>query len=320
MAKSYSLAAYLIRIKNKTTHSNVSLDEFQIDGLDIFDVFFNYFEERQAASTTDNVEEKLLRVQNYQADDKLRLIKGNFETGEYGIRSDFYNIETQELTIHRELTDAELLPFYFLLSLSQHTQEGIIILQRFHTHGIKTVVQRDLQEYFKEITDDYSIQLIPIIYEALLDQYINGELKEIRLVKFNLPKHLETQFQTQGANPEEAVAEFVLKAKHNTELEFGKQKIADYLRSLRNEVVVQPLNRIIAVHGFSYDTIKIDIIVNGKRRKMDLSNPYQISAYYDITDELRFENGRPLFTSIDAIAQDYLDSLENRMLSNNSDE
>lgn len=310
MAKGYSLATYVVRIKNKITHSNVSLNSSEIGGESIFSIFSGYFTERNNQSSNDNDEQKILRVARVAADEDLRIIKGIIETGEYGIKSEFFNVETQETSIERGVNDAEMLPFYFLLSIPEGSDEAIIILQRFNVYGIKTALQRDLQNYFKEFAENYSIYLFPLIYESVLNEYVRGDLKEIRLVKFTVPKNIENAYDRQGLIPNESFVELVVRAKRNVSLKFAHGSIVAFLKNLRGSTTSTPLDRVIEVDGFDYDTIKVNLEINGKRRIMDLSNPYAIASYYDITKEVETENGIPIFRSIDAIAQNLLEEHE----------
>lgn len=310
MAKGYSLATYIVRIKNKNTHSNVSLNSFEIGGESIFSIFSGYFNERNAQSANDDDQQKILRVARVDVSEDLRLIRGIIETGEYGIKSDFVDVETQEVSYQRTTNDAEMLPFYFLLSIPEESEEAILILQRFNIYGIKTVLQRDLQNYFKELSDDYAVYLYPLIYESVLNEYIKGELKEIRLVKFTVPQNIENAYDRQGLIPDESFVELVIKAKRKLSLQFAHESIIEFLRNFRGTNISTPLNRVIEVDGFDYDTIKVNLDVNGKRRIMDLSNPYAIASYFDITKELDTENGIPIFRSIDKIALNLLEEHE----------
>jgi len=61
------------------------------------------------------------------------------------------------------------------------------------------------------------------------------------------------------------------------------------------------------------NNIKLELEVNKRTRTIDLSNLYKIRAFYDITEEVRMENGHPVFESIDKNARDLLKDLSDAM-------
>jgi hypothetical protein len=61
------------------------------------------------------------------------------------------------------------------------------------------------------------------------------------------------------------------------------------------------------------NNIKLELEVNKRTRTIDLSNLYKIRAFYDITEEVRMENGHPVFESIDKNARYLLKDLSDAM-------
>lgn len=68
------------------------------------------------------------------------------------------------------------------------------------------------------------------------------------------------------------------------------------------------------IRGFEYDTVKVEIEMDGNRRTIDLSNLMKLRAHYDITREVQIgTNGHPVFSSIDGVAKQLVDDLLNSM-------
>ncbi|MHC5935484.1 hypothetical protein [Nostoc sp.] len=79
--------------------------------------------------------------------------------------------------------DAELIPYYFLIRLPSKVDRGIIILQRFNNIGIKTLFFDNFAQYFKtKISEEYLLDINPLVPKSLIKEYINGRLIKLRLI------------------------------------------------------------------------------------------------------------------------------------------
>lgn len=311
MAKKISLAAYFFQLRNVKSHTNLDLRNFKIGDKNIFTLFSEYIAARNTSSSNDEIDQKILRVQHFDNATVPRVISGSIETGEYGYTANFFDVEAQaESEFKRKLTDAEMIPFYFLISLPEDNPSGIIILQKFQSFGIKTALYNDLQEFFRKFDDDLRVSLNPAFYESVIDDYRKSEIKSIRVIKYIMPQNIEDVYNSKNLSPTESYLEVAIRAKKKKSIHLYKDEFLTYLRQYITEKPI-PLNRLIEIPQMpDYDTIKIDLEINGNTKVLNLENPFATAPLYDITNDVKTENGHPLYTSINPIAQEYLEKIE----------
>lgn len=312
---SYSLASYTIRVNEQVTHSNVRINNLR-DGGDVFVTFRNYLNELKRSASLDEADQKMMRVSSLHTSG--RTMRGIIETGEYGYESDLYDITTDAVSHRRQNTEAEMLPFYFLISLPTNVNEGIIILQRFRQFGIRKILLGDFLRYFTKAHPNYRVEFNPLTYENLLNEYLDGgQLKAVRLVKFNMPDDIATAFDLQDHFEEEAYVELVVRSRRNKSLAV-LDKIKGALRGARRRYLEEgEWNRLLEIPDFDFNVIKAELEINGKRKVIDLTNPYRLRSYYDITEDVEVaDNGHPVFRSIDGLANELLEKLEESLRRN----
>jgi hypothetical protein len=321
MSKSISLSSYTIRIKNKKTEKNEKLDKiglkneevdhseepYEIDRTrDIADTLNYYFESIDGKFSKDS----LLYSNNIKFDKEKRLFRGIIQTGDYGFETDLRNIEDGTVTHRRQKHEAEMLPFYLLISLPKDADEGIVIFQRISNQGIKDSFTRAFRSYFSMHYLDYDLEVNALIPGEIVTQYLNnGSIKKIRLIKYGLHNDITDNYKFQDHVEE--------KYYYYTEYQlcsFRDKKLPIVDPFVNYVTKKTDLKGLIEVQDFDYDNIKIEVLINKRRRTINLSNLDSIKAYYDITDKVKIgEDGHPQFDSIDAIAYEYLADLTKAM-------
>lgn len=310
---SLSLASYTIRVKEQTTQSNVRINNLRGGG-DVFATFRDYLSALRRTSSHDEEGQKLLRVSRLNVSG--RTLRGIIETGEYGYESDLYDVNSEAVSHRRSTTEAEMLPFYFLISLPTNVNEGIIILQRFRQFGIRKLLLSDFSRVFSIAHPGYRVEFNPLTYENLLNEYLEGgQLKALRLVKFDMPRDIATAFELQDHVEEDAYVELVVKSKRNKNLP-GLERIRNAINR-RRHLEPDEWNRLIEIPDFDFDVLKAELEINGKRKTIDLTNPYRLRSYYDITDDVEIAaNGHPVFSSVNDLADELLEKLEESLRRN----
>jgi hypothetical protein len=296
----YSLASYALRVKDKITKSNIRISDTS-SGFDILEVFKAYLHERQAGLSLDPMKQKLLRVSKLE--ETGRELSGIIETGVYGHESDLLDVDVMEVTHVRQESEAELIPFYFLMSFPTDTNEGIIILQRFKTFGIRKILLDDFRDYLEAKNATFTVLINPLTYADIIRKYLTeGNLKKIRFVSHTLPSDLTRVYEEEGHDETQGTVELVVKARRNKALPVI-HKIYDFLDG-KGEV-----NDIIELEDFEYDTIKCEVEINGVTRTVDLSRPTKIRSFHDVSGKVKTERGHPIYSSIDYAGRDLLNDL-----------
>ena len=300
----FSLACYAVRVRLKHSEVFEPLHAFG-NGSDFLDVFRRYINQRTAGFSLDQNAQKLLRVNHSQI--APRRVSGIIETGEYGYESRLYDIDTSSLSYHRTITDAEMIPYYFLLNVPMGQDEGIIILQRRAQFGIRTVLFSDFRQYFVSRHPDYILSINQLVPQSVIDEIQSGTIKKVRLIRYEMPDDLADAYEEGGHREHGGTLELSLTASRDNGLPL-LGGILDVMSGRRG------VTRLVELRDFPYDNAKVEIDLGGRRRTIDLSDTGKLRAYVDVTDDLELaNNGHPTFPSVDASANDLLQSLLSQM-------
>ena len=155
------LSSYTVRLRQKRTDTYLCLSSF-LNNQDLLSIVDRYFGDRAGPIPQDVHPQsgKMLRVTQYAP--RHRQIHGIIETGEYGYESTLFDVNTNSVSYLRSTTDAEMLPFYFLINIPSQLDEGILLLQRTGSHGIRDVLLQDFTEYFKMMFPNIVVEAKPI--------------------------------------------------------------------------------------------------------------------------------------------------------------
>lgn len=302
MPNSIALATYSIRLKSKIDQEYLPVNSFGAS--DLLDVFREYLEERETEAAQDEEAERMLRVIRLQP--SSRVISGVLESGEYGFESELVNATNQKTVYKRQRTDAELLPFYFLISVPSDADHAVLILQRFRQFGVRVNLWKDFLEFFDPYRGDVTIELNPIVPPGLLEQVrASDDVRSIRFIHHGLPADVADKLAPEADIPEdEGVMELVIKPDPGGRLPV-LGAVRDWWRGEGH------LPGPIELLGYEFDDVKVQLDVDGRKRTVNFSKPQGIRPEYDVTDEVRLDpgTGHPRFTSIDRLARDILEDV-----------
>src|ERR1041384_1865069 len=158
---SFSLASYVLRVRNTEEHEFEYLDDFGEPGRDLYDFLSDYLHALGANLSLDNENKKLIKLRPPLRRQE-RILSGILETGEWGYTSQLQNVESGDITYDRQVEESENFPFYFLIQIPEASQRGIVILQRFGNRGIRTQLLTDFQKYFSTQFDDLRVSINPL--------------------------------------------------------------------------------------------------------------------------------------------------------------
>lgn len=295
-----SLAAYSVRVQNL---SGKSLKFGSACGKNsLLDIFDSFLVERGVQASHDQNNKKLLRVSRKVISGQT--ISGIIQTGEYGYESDLYDVKLRKLSYKRRISDAEMLLFYFLVSLPKDRDRGILILQRFGQFGIRRMLGADFCAYFSNKCSDASVKMYPLTSESLIDEIVkNCRVRKVRFIKFTMRRDIADAYDRQVHEEEQGHLELAVIAKRD-----GSVPILGRLRQFVQGH--RKMNRLIEIKDFPYDTVKVEVEFGGRRRTVDLSRFRKLRAYYDVTTQVQTgANGHPVYESIDAVASQLLSGL-----------
>jgi hypothetical protein len=311
MRNKFFLSSYTIRVEGKTDNDQeqapkapyLTLDCFT-NGTDLLDVLLNYLTALKDMPIKDDQERNIISVSELTA--KERRISGVIQSGLYGIQSKLIDIDTNNVVHERTTNQAEILPFYFLIDIPKGRNEGILILSRIGTYGIKTILSKFMEKHFLTNYSDFSILLKPLVPDQVVKQILfEGRIKKLRFIKYQIPTDVIDGFD-EGHEEISKNLEMSISASRLPIV--GRLKgLFDGSRMVKNLFEIQD-------YGFDYDTIKVEVEMGGSNRIVNLGNWEKVRNYVNITDRVTLgNNGYPAFPSIESLALELNRSLSDLM-------
>jgi hypothetical protein len=299
----FFLSSYTIRIHEnlKSSEKNsdpfkllpLKLDQFDTHKTDLFDVCENSIIRLKRWPFKDDGNKAYFSISTprfYPAD---RKICGIINSGNYGISGDIIDVDAKVIVHKKETNHADSLPFFFLVYLPKDTNEGILILQRIGTYGIRGALLDLFSKHFSSLYPGFNCSINPLIPDQVVKNIITkGTIKKLRFIKFNVPTDkTDTLFDLHQEKP------------YNAELSFSSPSFfpKDKIMTIFNPGVEVKNLFELRDWGFAYDTIKIEVQFGPESRPkvINLSNFSKIRNYIDITSEVLIgDNGHPKFNSI----------------------
>lgn len=301
MAK-ISLSSYTVRLKDNRTDTYLRLDDFlpRKDFLDFVQEFFNFIE---VQLSKDEETKKIIRVNNQRVKTNHRQLFGIIETGEYGFESEIIDSKKGTAKYKRTVDDAEMLPFYFLMSLPKGKDVGIILLQRFGLYGISKIFQTSLNKFLKSKNPEITLEFNPLVSTKVVEQYLEeGAVTKLVFRKFEIPSDLTDYFDTKDLRQVKGYVEYRIVATRNHNLPIKGR--------LRKFLTGKTQNRLMEIKNFDYNRLKVEVRFGNDTRTIDLDNFNSFRAYYDVSGDVRTgKNGHPTFESIDEAGRKLLKQL-----------
>lgn len=235
-----------------------------------------------------------------------RQIEGLIETGDYGYESDLVDVGTGSQTHHRQINEAELLPFYYLFEVPEGQDEGILLLQRFQQFGVRHALVPELQAAFRSAFKAYRLIVNPIVTGDAWRAYIdNSDLKAVHFIRYQTPTDIADAYD-QAHREDAGQAEFVLHSRRGRSLPL-RGRIADAIAGRRQ------VTNIIEIPNFDYDRVKVVVQQGATERVLLLDKP-QARVTFDITDRVTTApNGHPTFASVSQVAKEIVTELRDMM-------
>jgi hypothetical protein len=292
--KSVGLSAFSIRVLDRKSQEIKVLDNFNDSGLDLIDILENYLKDMYQKYIINNRTQKLSMVEDYKLDN--RTLFGLLKTGEYGYETELHDIEKRTMSHEREPTEAEILPFYFNVDIPSSADEAIVLLQRFGLQGITSPFRTLIVNRFNKSFPGYEMRLNPLVPEQLVNMFAEeGYIERLRFVRFNLPKDIADAIGHPHAEKDYDV-ELVIRARTSSEVPI-RVRIDQFFAGQRDN------QGILELEGFDYDTTKVEMNIDGKKRTIDLSDFGKLRPNFDITKEVETgDDGHPTLLSLHTCA------------------
>ncbi len=239
----------------------------------------------------------LLTASNIQVEP--RSISAFLKRGEYGVQNDLFHVRKKEITYHRSVEDAEMMPYYLLAVVPKGSDRGIIAFQAEADVSIKGYFKQCFEDFLRQKCGDCDLELDRLVPKKLVRQYINsGRVARLRFIHLKVPKTIEDAYML-GNIAKDATIELQVKAKRGSAF-----LLSDSLKSLLPQYKPGRDGDFVQIQGFEFDTVKVDVEVDGNYRTIDMADPTSFRADYNVTNKVLMQGGHPTYKSIDQAARE----------------
>jgi hypothetical protein len=249
-----------------------------------------------------------IKLDRYDFENMNRSISGILEHGIYGISSKIVDVNTDNVNYKKQKDDTDILPSYFLMHIPEDRDEGILILQQTGKHSIREILEIFIKRYFSNLYPDFDFEINHLVSEELIKKALyKGTIKSLRCVKHQAPRDI-----VDGLDEEHEEKPF------NLEIVLSGKKIPfmDTIKKFLDPNSKSDIKRLIEFRGmpFDYDTIKVDVDIEGSKRTFDLNDLEQSQISCSISqNSFRETDEKFTYNSIDEFAQNYLQEILNEM-------
>jgi hypothetical protein len=308
MSNNIYLAPYSIRVRDVKNDRYVNAGDRNDWGADLLEVFSTYFEMHMPSLPFDPEDKNKKTIRPEFCKKEARTIFGIVKAGEYGLKSELRNVENDQSSYERQTTDAELIPYFFLLNIPNETSQGIAIFQRLGNRGFKDIFDKDFSSHIKgRFSSQYKVEISPLIPRDMVKAYLRNRILKVKLIKHSFPKEVSDVDLSGLPKEEQGEAEFILKAGRNkgfptSLLDKLRGNIDSFLGGNNTSV-----GSLLEIQGFQADNVKIEVQVGDKRRTIDFSNIDKLRFTEDVTNRVKIDtnSGSPDFEDLKKIALEF---------------
>lgn len=240
--------------------------------------------------------------------EKYTYVVGIIDSGEYGIVSEIRDIDTRKINHKRQVNEADIKQFYFMIAIAKDTsnttvQKGLFIFQNIGQFGIKTITTTYLKEYLKNLFGItlHTGNIAPETYIEKLTE--NAYLDKLICVKNNVSIDSSDNLENGGAYGQETR---IYSKLFNSKSLWGN--IKEFIKKFSKNRHV-----LFEFEDIKYDKAKIVVEQNGYKRTINLHNIENLSIIEPLDSDIQLADGSidefRLLTSLHDLASFYIDNL-----------
>lgn len=288
-----SLGSYTFRVRR--SGQTKGEEEWELLGSigdnnrDFLEFLRSFWTDRYEDHEEDETRQSLLVADEFSISDQT--VWGFVRSGPWGASADIVNHRTRQLEHRMSPEEAPLMPFFFLFHVPPDTERGIMVLQRHGRRGIKTHLGRALERAFRDWQGGYLLRTWQHVPGQVLDLLTNGRMRDIELISYEIPTDLhefDATLQDETAQWEENRGEIRTRVTAKRGMRWPiPEAFRDVIAGRRT------FHEVEEELGVETDRIQITIDYQGTERTIDLTNPQDISPYFDISDHVPLNEGHP---------------------------
>jgi len=290
----FSLAPYRLAIKSLNDSKQVPLWDKEGKG---FATWLHKYLSDKLGKIETRPEKRIARVSKICTNADYTFLCGLLQTGKYGYRAELVNTKNSNVSHERSVAEAEMVPFFFSLTIPMQSEWGVLILQKFQNFGIFESLIPTLRSDFNKEFNGFKLDVDRLVPQTLAKALLkDAEVKALRFISYKMPKAVEDALGQYNLEDNMSTTEVVIKAKRKEAL----PKIGGFMDVLNGTKI---LSKVVTMAEWDYNNVKLDLEVGGRKRTIDIGKPSKINPTVDITEEVtEGPDGHPVWDDVMKVA------------------
>lgn len=300
MASTVKLLTYFVQVNESHTSNFEDLSGLP-DGHNICNILFDFLSDVNDGPVRDEQSAKVMTRGEplYLSENALCGFIGG---GGYGFEADGVDINNGNRVFTRREDHTVEIPFYFQLRVFPGVDKGVLTLMQYGRRGMKTILEREFKDFFQTYYEDYTLKINPMAPRGYVNQLVRGGVRSIRYIK-RTPTDDDADRVRNDGWPENAGKmrmEYV--AEHAQDL-LLPDAIREYIEGEMDWTALLQVSEV------DFDTLKVEVRFGSGTRVVDLSRLGDLSAKFDVTEDVTLVSGLPTFESIHEEASSLIEDI-----------
>lgn len=214
-------------------------------------------------------------------------IHGRIESGKYGFESQLVDVNDANnagKAKKREMTDCELIPFFFAMDFHPGKDSSILLTEQFGPYSPKSILLEQLRKYVAEKMPGHKVSSETIVSPDIVEEVLSKHVKALRFQFDRVPPDIADGIDRDDNDhlERDGTMEVVIKSKNGRLREWGFEHLNDVRKTG------------ITVNDATSTDLKVDMEIDGKQKTVNLGNTdsFNTSFSVDAKGEIE-ENGHP---------------------------
>lgn len=230
-----------------------------------------------------------------------RELYGFIESGDWGLKGKVVDIDKGSTVYEKKAKDSDVHQLYFHFLVPKERTNAICVFHNIHGRGVKGIFGRLFNERFRTSTKGLVIQMQPLSYEKVVNEWMKSAVvKELRLQKYT-PKD---ELKDAASKLKEYVTNVTLKPKNKGE-SFGA-----FLDFYKGNGIRGSKRGAVEIMGEMCHSVKAVVEHEGRKRVFSLAaNSTPVSNIEFDEEDVAMDDGAPSLESLKAYTSTLLADL-----------
>lgn len=301
MSGSSSISTYAIRVREKRKADYLDLCSLPTEKIDLLDLIFDALN----SARDKNIQNELGSVYKIKLlNKKDRSISGIISVGKDGSTSEIIDTKSLKRTYDKKADEAEILPFYFNITVPIDLAKGFFVVQKDSLYGAKIILEDIISSLVKDKLPNLIIEFNPFVPEEWVEEYFRGKtVKKVSFISETIPVDIANAINSDFKRTEGSF-EFSVIAKKGKSLPIVNKLVSSYSKGTSPKGFLE-------FNSLDFNNVKLEVeSPNGKSKVFDWLNPSNRLFDEDISRKVEYGvDGHVKFESIDDFVLNKISSI-----------